>query len=48
VLSFLGFDRLSEYIENHLWLSNDEDYKDDEFMTSDEERADYYDYQRYH
>ena len=49
VLNFLGFDRLSEYIENHLWLNNDEDYKDDdEFMTSDEERADYYDYQRYH
>jgi hypothetical protein len=23
VLSFLGFDRLSEYIENHLWVNND-------------------------
>lgn len=26
VLKFLGFDRLSEYIENHLWLNNDQNF----------------------
>lgn len=43
VLRFLGFERLSEYIENHRWLNNDNnDYEEDE----DTGREDYYDEQQ--
>ena len=50
VLNFLGFDRLSEYIENHLWLSNEDEHKDDDYSRSDDwdEKSDYYEYQKYH
>jgi hypothetical protein len=34
-LELLGFERLSEYIEHHLWVNNDDDYN---------EAEDYYDY----
>lgn len=43
VLRIIGFDRLSEYIENHLWVNdNDNEHKDDEFI----EEPDYYDQAR--
>lgn len=48
VLEVLGFQRLSEYIEHHQWVNNDEPEHnyDDDFYGLDEERADYYDYQQ--
>ncbi|MEG4115308.1 MULTISPECIES: hypothetical protein [unclassified Microcoleus] len=52
VLTFLGFDRLSEYIENHRWL-NEHNSKfiddDDDYNRSDDwdEASDYYDHKIY-
>lgn len=50
VLRFLGFDRLSEYIENHRWLNehNSRFIESDDYDRNDDwdEASDYYDYQQ--
>jgi hypothetical protein len=49
VLHFLGFDRLSEYIKNHEWLSNqNSEFIDDDDDDGWDEKSDYYEYQKYH